>query len=96
MIMQKNHYKYSTLINIDSQVYIAIDENLTIQICDILNIKFIFLFKSRSIRNFNKKLSKYFITHAIYFCLIVNDYKKRIYFIFMTKLKAHKTIIEKS
>ena len=59
-------------------------------------MKSIFLFKSRSIKDFNKKLSRYFITHAIYSYLIVNDYRERRYSTFMIKLEAHKIIIKKS
>ena len=94
--MQEKRHKCFALIDIDSQVYIVIDENLTMQICDILNIKSIFLFKSRSIRDFNKELSRHLITHTIYFYLIVNDYRERTYSMLMTKLKVHKIIIEKS
>ena len=96
MTMQENHHESFALIDIDSQIYIAIDENLTMQICDILDMKSILLFKSRSIRDFNEELSRHSITHAIYLCLIVNDHRERICSMLMTKLEAHKIIIEKS
>ena len=59
-------------------------------------MKSILLSKSRSIKDFNKELSRHFITHIIYLYLIVNDYRERTYSILITKLKAHKIIIEKS
>ena len=96
MTMQEKRHECFALIDIDSQVYIAIDEDLTMQICNILDMKSIFLSKSRSIRDFNEELSKRLITYAIYFCLIVNDHRERTYSMLMTKLEAHKIIIEKS
>ena len=82
-------------MNIESQIYTVINELLALKICNTLDIKSLFIFKSQLIREFNDELSKRLITHVIYSCLIVNDYMKQICSILLIRLNTHKIILNK-
>ena len=71
-----NKYNYKVLMNIELQIYIIINELLTLKIYDILSIESLLIFKSQLIREFNDELNRRLITHVIYFYLIVNNYMK--------------------
>ena len=63
-------------MNIELQIYIIINQIIMLKIYDILNIKFLFIFKSQLIRRFNDELNKKLITYIIYSYLTINDYMK--------------------
>ena len=83
-------------MNIKSQIYTIIDELLTLKICDVFNITSIFIFKFKSIRNFNNEFNKRLITYVIYSRFIVNEHTKRTYSMLFIKFNAHKIILKNS
>ena len=87
---------FEFLVDINVTEYTFIDEIKTQIVCDNLNIKFIFLFKSRFIKNFDNKLIRQFITHMINLSFIVQSYIKSLCFVLITKLNNYSIIIDKS
>ena len=65
-ISQKKIYFISFFANIEIINYIFIDQNLISEICERLNIDFIFLIKLKKIKKYDNKIAKKFITKIIY------------------------------
>ena len=83
-------------MNTDCTVYTVIDETLVKTICEQLQITFISLFVSRSLRGYNGQIAFKSITHVIYFTLKVNGYVEQICFMLIVLLNNHRIIINKS
>lgn len=95
LILLSKRYDFKILVNIDSQIYFAINEKMTNETCEFLDLESISLSRSRSMREFNEILSKKSITHVIYSFLIVNNHSKLTCSMLITQLNTHKIILEK-
>ena len=83
-------------MNTDCIVYTMIDEALIKTICEQLQIAFIFLFASRSLRNYNGQIAFKSIIHVIYLTLKINEHAEQICFMLIVSLNNHRIIIDKS
>ncbi len=97
-VLSSNEISYSlkSLIDIEAADYSFIDELITQNVCDHLQIKSLSLIKLKSIREFNDHYTKKLITHAIYSNLTVQDHMKRFIFMLITWLNQHQMILEKA
>jgi len=64
-------------------------------ICEKLNIELILLANSQSLRVYNEQLASSFITYAIYFTLIINEYVEQTCSMLIMSLGNHRIIIDK-
>jgi len=78
-VLSSNKISYSLKLLIDTEAadYSFIDELITQNVCDHLQIESLSLIKLKSIRKFNDHYAKKLITHAIYSNLTVQDHIKR-------------------
>ena len=76
-------------------IYIIIDKNIVLQICEILHFKFVSFFKFKFLRRYDEQLIDKFIIYYLFSNLNVNDYKKEICFILIIFLNIYKIIFEK-
>ena len=83
------------LININAFNYAFVHFNLIDQIYDHLNFKFMSLFKSKRLRDYNNVIS-FIVTHIIYFNIKIKKYKQFIVFMFIVDFEDHKIILNKS
>ena len=83
-----------TLLNIDAIDYLFINEDIAHIACKKLKLKFVFLLKFRSLKGFDGK-STTFIIHVIYFFLIVQNHRKALTLMLITKLNNHHLILSK-
>ena len=95
MLKNKNEIKTSTLLNTDNSKHTFIDDKFTQKICEKLFISFQKLIKVKFIRNYDEK-TDVAIMHVIYFIMIVNEHRKNLTFLLITKLENHKLILKKS
>ncbi len=97
-ILSSNEINYSlkSLIDTKAADYSFIDELITQNVCDHLQIESLSLIKLKSIRRFNDHYAKKLITHAIYSNLTVQDHMKRFTFMLITWLNQHQMILEKT
>ena len=95
--MLKNESKIKTfaLLNIDNSKHAFIDEKLVQKHCEKLFVSFQKLIKVKFIRKYDKKIN-IAITHVIYFIMVVNEHRKNLTSLLITKLKNHKLILKKS
>ena len=93
-LKNKNKLKTTALLNIDNSKHAFIDKEFAREICDKLNISFQELVKVKFIRKYDEK-TNVAITHVIYFILIVNEHRKSLTFLLITKLENHKLILKK-
>ena len=85
------------LINCDCiGVYTILNEAIVPRICDSLLLQFVPLTTSKSLRKYDGKLLKTFITHYLLSTLNVIDYKKKTYLILIAFLENYNAILEKS
>ena len=77
-------YLLKSLIDIEAADYSFIDELITQNVCDHLQIELLSLIKLKSIRKFNDHYAKKLITHAIYLNLTVQDHMKHFIFMLIT------------
>ena len=91
----KDEFKTTALLNIDSSKHAFIDKEFARKICDKLNISFQELIKAKFIREYDEK-TNVVIIHVIYFILTVNDHRKNLTFLLIIKLENHKLILKKS
>ena len=83
-------------MNTDCIVYTMIDEALIETICGQLQIAFIPLFVSRSLRDYNGQIVSKSIIHVIYLTFKVNEHAEQICFMLIVSLNNHRIIIDKS
>ncbi len=97
-VLSSNEISYSLKSLIDTEVadYSFIDELITQNVCDHLQIKSLSLIKFKSIREFNDHYAKKLITHAIYSNLTVQDHMKHFISMLITQLSQHQMILEKT
>ncbi len=97
-VLSSNKISYSlkSLIDIEAADYSFIDELITQNVCDYLQIKSLSLIKLKSIREFDDHYAKKLIIHAIYSNLTVQDHMKRFVFMLITRLSQHQIILEKT
>jgi len=89
-------YSLKSLIDIEAADYSFIDELITQNVCDHLQIESLSLIKFKSIREFNDHYAKKLITYAIYLNLTVQDHMKHFVFMLITQLDQHQIILEKT
>jgi len=89
-------YSLKSLIDTEAADYSFIDELITQNVCDHLQIESLSLIKLKSIRKFDDHYAKKLITHAIYSNLTVQDHMKRFVFMLITQLDQHQMILEKT
>ncbi len=89
-------YSLKSLIDTEAADYSFIDELITQNVCDHLQIKSLSLIKLKSIRRFDDHYAKKLITHAIYLNLTVQNHMKRFVFMLITQLDQHQMILEKT
>ncbi len=95
LFSQGEFFKLRSLINSDSMIYILIHTKLVDQICQKLEIQFIWLAKEKLIREYDEKLTKKIITHKILLNLTVESYKKLTVSMLITDINSHDIILEK-
>ncbi len=97
-VLSSNEISYSlkSLIDIEAADYSFINELITQNVCDHLQIESLSLIKLKSIRKFNDHCAKKLITYAIYLNLTVQDHIKRFVFMLITRLDQHQMILEKT
>ena len=95
--MSKNKNKIQTfvLLNTYSSKHAFIDEKFAQKVCEKLFISFSKLLKIKFNRKYDKK-TDVAITHVIYSIRIVNEHRKNLTFLLITKLKNYKLILKKS
>jgi len=96
LFSNKISYSLKSLIDIEAADYSFIDELITQNVCDHLQIESLSLIKFKSIRKFNDHYAKKFITHAIYLNLTVQDHMKCFIFMLITQLNQYQMILEKT
>jgi len=92
----KINYSLKSLIDIEAADYSFINELITQNVCNHLQIESLSLIKLKSIRKFNDHYAKKLITHAIYLNLTVQDHMKRFASMLITQLDQHQMILEKT
>ncbi len=90
------NYSLKSLIDIEAADYSFINELIVQNVCDYLQIEFLFLIKLKSIREFNDHYAKKLITHAIYSNLTVQDHMKHFVFMLIIQLDQHQMILRKT
>ncbi len=97
-VLSSNEISYSlkSLIDTEAADYSFIDELITQNVCDHLQIESLSLIKLKSIREFDNHYAKKLITHAIYLNLTVQDHMKHFVFMLITWLNQHQMILEKT
>ncbi len=96
LFSNKISYSLKSLIDIEAADYSFIDELITQNVCDHLQIESLSLIKLKSIRKFNDHYAKKFISHAIYLNLTVQDHMKCFIFMLITQLNQYQMILEKT
>ena len=92
---QKNRITYQTLVDTDATDYFFIDEIKAQIVCQILDIEFIPLSKSRPLKGFDEVLVKKFITHMINPIFTVQNHTESLCPMLITRLSNHLIIIDK-
>ncbi len=97
-VLSSNEINYSlkSLIDIEAADYSFIDELITQNVCDYLQIESLSLIKLKSIRKFDDHYAKKLIIHAIYLNLTVQDHMKHFVSMLITQLDQHQMILEKT
>ena len=90
-----NKHKLKILINIDAIDYAFIDKKIAQFMCNILNMKFVFLLKSKFLIEFDDR-HVFFIIHAIYFKLTIKLHFELIAFLLIIDFNNHSIILKKS
>ena len=90
-----NKHKLKTLINIDAIDYAFIDKEIAQLVCNMLNIKLVFLLKSKFLIEFDDRQFSSII-HVIYFKLTIDLHFELIAFLLIIDLNNHSIILNKS
>ena len=89
-----NQHKLETLIDIDVIEYVFIDREITQFVCNMLNMKFVSLLKSKFLIEFDDRYASSII-HVIYFKLTINLHSEFIALLLIIDLNNHSIILEK-
>ena len=95
LFLQDEFFKLQSLINSDLMIYILIHTKLVDQICQKLEIQFIWLVKEKLIREYDEKLTKKIIIHKILLNLTVKSHKKLTVLMLIADINHHDIILEK-
>ena len=87
-------FRSFALINIKVTDMTFIDDLLISELCERFDIQSISLFKSKSIRLYDKTLNRRFITHALYISITIQEHKNKMMSLLITHLDQHKIIID--
>ncbi len=87
-------FRSFVLINIKVTDMMFIDDSLISELCERFDIQSISLFKSKSIRSYDKIFDRRSITHALYISVIIQEHKNEIMSLLITRLNQHKIIID--
>jgi NMD protein affecting ribosome stability and mRNA decay len=90
-----SEYKIKVMIDNDCINYSFIDINIAHKMCELLNIAFLELNKSREVKSYDDRKSKD-ITHVIYSFMIIQNHIESSTFMMIIKLDQHFIILEKS
>jgi NMD protein affecting ribosome stability and mRNA decay len=90
-----SEYKIKAMIDIDCIDYSFIDINIAHKMCELLNIAFLKLNKSREVKNYDERRNKD-ITHVIYSSMTIQNHTKSSISMMIIKLDQHFIILEKS
>ena len=90
-----NKHKLEALINIDAIDYAFIDREIAQLVCNMLNMKFVSLLKSKSLIEFDDRHVSSII-HVIYFKLTIDLHFELIVSLLIIDLNNHSIILEKS
>ncbi len=96
LFSNKISYSLKSLIDIEAADYSFINELITQNVYDHLQIESLSLIKLKSIRKFNDHYAKKLITHVIYSNLTVQDHMKRFVSMLIIRLSQHQMILEKT
>ena len=94
MLGNNNEIKITALLDTGATEYSFIDSSIARCVCEKLQIKSIKLSKPKAIRDFNAQQA-FDITHAIYPTITVQDHRKPIIPMLITKLDQHPIILKK-
>ena len=95
LFFDDNQHKLKILINIDVIEYVFIDQKITQFVCNMLNMKFISLLKSKSFIEFDDR-HIFSIIHVIYFKLTIELHFELIASLLIIDLENHSIILKKS
>jgi len=97
-VLSSNEISYllKSLIDTEAANYSFIDELITQNVCDHLQIESLSLIKLKSIKEFDDHYAKKLIIYAIYLNLTVQDHMKHFIFMLIIWLDQHQMILEKT
>ncbi len=91
----ESEYKTRAMIDNDCIDYSFIDIDIAHQVCEMLEIIFLKLNKSREVKNYNERRDKN-ITHVIYSFMTIQDHTENSISMMIIKLDQHSIILRKS
>ncbi len=91
----ENQYQIRAMIDNDCIEYFFIDINIAHKVCELLNISFLKLKKSREMKKYDERRNKD-ITHVIYSLMTIQDHTKSFTSMMIIKLDQRAIILEKS
>jgi hypothetical protein len=90
-----SEYIIKAMINNDCTDYSFIDTDIAREVCEVLEINFLKLNKSREVKNYDERRNRN-ITHVIYSLMTIQKHTKSCISMMITKLDQHSIILEKS
>ncbi len=87
-------FRFLALINIEVTDMMFINDSLISELCECFDIQSISLFKSKSIRSYDKIFNRRSITHALYISVTIQEHKNEMMSLLITRLDQHKIIID--
>ena len=95
-IVTINHRKYQTIFLFDFEIqkYVFVDEKIVKNICETFRIIVIRLFHEKHFKKFDETKIK-FVTHVIFFALIIQNHNELSISMFITKIEKHFIILKK-
>ncbi len=87
-------FRSLVLIDIEVTDMTFINDSLISELCERFDIQSISLFKSKSIRSYEKILDWKSITYALYISIIIQEHKNEMMSLLITRLDQHKIIID--
>ncbi len=87
-------FRFLALINIEVTDMMFINDSLISELCECFDIQSISLFKSKTIRSYDKIFNRRFITHALYISVTIQEHKNEMMSLLITRLDQHKIIID--
>jgi hypothetical protein len=90
-----NEYMIKAMIANECTDYLFIDIDIARQVCEVLEISFLKLNKSREVKNYDERRNKNII-HAIYSSMTIQNYIESSISMMIIKLDQHSIILRKS